>query len=197
MACPVDVLRWEKANRVTLWPDQLQRWVVALSARPEQTPAQLEQLARGFMTAAFSRGAPRWGAGVGSATNLRVLDISQARPATPEPSQEATALELPPTLRSGPAVFATLQFAWRGPLAEMPWPVHGRGVHAFCPVDADAILVATKGLGGALPPRNLDAPPLGSGALDLGAHLGGIVVALSTTAIVGALAWAVLELERR
>lgn len=202
--CPVDAGEWEKRNRVNLFPGLLQRWVIGFAVSGEESAESMGIMARAFMNHVFSRGVPRFTGDIGAATDFKILDVSSTAPGTPEATQSRESLDPIPFLKPGPAAFVTVEFAWRGPAAEMPWPVTrlvgGRlhGVNTFCPLDANAMLMATKNLEVQAPPRKVDDQGLGAGGLgNLGKHVAGIATAITTTIAVAGLAWFVFQLEKK
>lgn len=203
--CPVDAGEWEKSNRVQLFPEKLQRWVIALAVDGTESRDDIARIARKFMGNVFSRGVPALGSDIGTATDFQILDVTSQQPGMPDPTQTREGLDPIPFLKPGPVAFVIVEFAWRGPASEMPWPAtrlvgFGRlhGVNSFCPLDANALLVATKNLQQPAPPRQLDDPGLGGGPLgDFAKNIGSIAATITTTIVVGALAWIVLKLETK
>lgn len=201
--CQIDNDDWGKRNKLSLFKDKLQRWVIATAVSETASDDGIARDIRRWMNFIFSFGIPRFGRDFGAATDFKVVDVNKQAPSTPDASQLREQLPGPmPFLKPGPVAFVTVEFAWRGPAATMPWPVTRvigsrlHGVNSHCPLDANVMVIATKELSDA-PPRDLDDNPLGSGFLpDILPPLSGIFTALITTAIVAGLGYAYLKTRK-
>lgn len=199
--CPVDASEWEKANRVKLFRDKLQRWVMAVTVDQTDSQDEIAARVRRWLNFVFSAG-PSIGREIGAATDFHVIDVNRTEPGMPDASQRREQLDPLPFLKPGPVAFVTLEFAWRGPAAEMPWPVtrlvgtRMHGANTRCPMDANMMLVATKELGQA-PDRQLDDLGLGG---DLGNFVdwakGAAGTALTALVLAGG-AWLIFKLEKK
>jgi hypothetical protein len=160
----VDVDDWRKQNRVPLFPNKVNRWILVRTLRDNPTPDQLKDT----LAATFSK----WFSGTpldpvltskGTTRSATADLIKLERVSRERLSFQASARrreELPglfPTVRPGDVVWLEVSFAYRGQTPDLPWPVRtGAAVQlqssANCPVDADWILDAA-----AVP--TADAPP--------------------------------------
>jgi hypothetical protein len=157
LACNVDAAAWGASNRVELYPDQRQTWVLA-TVLDRGTPDDLDvkRQARAVMARWFSD-APitDLGARSGAADNIEVGPPSTVQPVVARTVQKWTQLPGPlPLLRAGKVVYVPLTFSWRSRETSRPWPTRRVAPWGFggpCQVDADWILIAVGDVG--------DAPP--------------------------------------
>jgi hypothetical protein len=160
----VDVDEWRKQNRVPLFPNKVNRWVLVRTLRDDPTPDDLKNtlaatFSKWFAGMPFDAALPSKGTTRSATADLIKLEhVSKERLSFPQNARRRE--ELPgilPRVRSGEVVWLEVSFAYRGQLVDMPWPVRaGAAVQlqssANCPVDADWMLDAA-----AVP--TVDAPP--------------------------------------
>lgn len=128
----VDVSKWNNANKVPVFRDAFNTWVVKVKTSESYTGAEIqEEIKRIFADRWFASGysAMSGSKDVGRAEiqSIRVLNASQ-------PSQILAMYPKPlaavwstsgPQLEwrtSGPEVYVEVRFVYRGSMSEMPWP---------------------------------------------------------------------------
>lgn len=199
--CPVDASEWEQRNRVRLYRDKLQRWVMAIAVDQEDSQDEIASRVKRWMNFIFQAG-PVIGRDIGAATDFHVIDVNRIEPSMPAPSQRREQLDPLPFLKPGPVAFVTLEFAWRGPAAEMPWPVTRlvgsrlHGVNTMCPMDANMMLIATKEGEGA-PERKLDDRGLGGDVGDFFEWAKNTAGMVLTGLVLAGGAWLIFTLEKK
>jgi hypothetical protein len=148
LACSADVAAWGAANRVELYPDQRQTWVLAtVTDRGEPDDLDLKRMARAVMARWFSD-APitDLGSRSGAADEIEVGPPSSTQPQLRQTLQKWTELPGPlPLLRAGKLVYVPVSFSWRARETSRPWPTRRVSPWGFggpCQVDADWLLIA-------------------------------------------------------
>lgn len=189
LGCPgVDVEEWQKQNRAPLFPNKVNRWILVRTLRDNPTPDQLKDT----LAATFSK----WFAGTpfdpvlaskgttrsATADLIKLERVSRERLSFPLSARRRE--ELPgmfPTVRPGDIVWIEVSFAYRGQVADMPWPVRtGAAVQlqssANCPVDADWILDSAAVPTVDAPPEKSSADKAGDAITDTAQNVGGGLV---------------------
>ena len=180
LGCPgIDVDKWEEENRVPLFPDKIQRWILVRTDRDTPTDAEIEQtlkaaLGRWFREFKGFNGPnpfePLDPRGIrGLVDSVKVERISRGeRLSFNPPIKRREQLKTIPTVEANVPIWISVTFAYRGTAPEMPWPVRkGGGIQlsssARCPIQADWMLdqVASPEQKPA-PPR----PPLSDAVLE-------------------------------
>lgn len=163
IACPSppDAAAWGAANRVVLYPNKVQTWVLA-RAVDRDLPGDLElrKMARAVMAKWFSDAPVADVAGrSGQASEIEVGAVSVS------PIPLATTLQtwakLPgpaPLLKAGKVMYVPVRFIWRSQSeTSRPWPTWrvNWGFGGPCPVEADWMLYSV----GTDKPALIDGPP--------------------------------------
>ena len=164
--CDVDAKAWGAANRVTLYPDQRQTWVLATTLdRGEPDDKALRRQARAVMGRWFSD-APLTDLGTrsGAADAITIGAPTLTHPELRSVAQRYSELPGPlPLLRAGRVVYVPVTFEWRSRETSKPWPtrrVSAWGLGGPCPVDADWILTMSGELQSVAPePTRPDGTP--------------------------------------
>jgi hypothetical protein len=165
----VDLEKFRQENRVPLFPDTLNRWILARTetdnpSKPD-VKESLQQVMRLFFDNAPYPGTnipipnvwgARHGEPVGAVDELRIVDISrnlddviekvsamkwrQVKRVYQLPYSPSLKAASPPSTSTGPW-FVALEFVYRGSKTSMPWPVQRyQLINPACPLDADWIL---------------------------------------------------------
>jgi len=158
--CPgVDVERWQADNRVRLYPDRLQTWILARATdRDKPSDAQLQRMARAVMAKWFGEaGEAPVGDWSGAADLITVGKPSPTAMRPPRTLQTRSELPSPPLVKPGGIAYVPVTFAWRARETSLPWPTWkvSWGLAGPCPQDADWMLAAV----GATNPRGLEPAP--------------------------------------
>lgn len=169
MPCPVDPTAWGKKNRVTLYPEKVNEWVLVRTSRDNPDRAYLVLTLRAVMAKWFG---DYVGVGVHSAElgevgdNVELVSYSHERP-VPSPTDQTREKSTDPipllSPSEQPPIYLKVRFNYHGMDPSMPWPVWGvhLGTDPTCPFDCDWMLVqarvptAERPLQGAGPPLSL------------------------------------------
>lgn len=120
LVCPVDAAAFREQHQIALFPGQLQQWVIALRARQDTTPEQLQSLVREI----FSFWQPLFPGKV-SEPVLAMTDVRAGQ-------------QLPVRMRQ-PTRFVLVRFAYDGPATAMGAPTfvqrRRQRVEPTCPVE--------------------------------------------------------------
>lgn len=167
--CPVDAEAWGKENRVQLHQGRRNVWTFARNTDDRPDLGEVRASLKSTMVKLF-HGWPldTAFADAGYAVDdIAVLYAGQKRPkgVPGEQRREKLPGKTPALLKSGPSIFVTVAFNYRGYETSMPWPVWGhywslRDSQNTCPVDADWILSS------AYPLDKVKAAPAEAGAID-------------------------------
>lgn len=189
LGCPgVDVDEWQKQNRVPLFPDKVNRWILVRTLRDNPTPDALKDtlaatFSKWFAGTPFDPVLPSKGTTRSATADLIKLErVSRERLSFPVVARRRE--ELPglfPTVRPGEVVWIEVTFAYRGQVADMPWPVRtGAAVQlqssANCPVEADWILDSAAVPTVDAPPEKSSADKAGDAITDTAQNVGGGLV---------------------
>jgi hypothetical protein len=180
----VDVDNWQKQNRVPLFPNKVNRWVLVRTLRDDPTPDDLKNtlaatFSKWFAGMPFDAALPSKGTTRSATADLIKLErVSKERLSFPQSARRRE--ELPgilPTVRSGEVVWLEVSFAYRGQLVDMPWPVRtGAAVQlqssANCPVDADWILDSAAVPTAEAPPEKSSTDKAGEALTDTAQEVG-------------------------
>lgn len=145
--CPIDVEEWNVNHRATVFPGQVNRWILVRNRSSSLTEKELmysfmaalnKWLARGIF---FDPGALYDG--------VKVLRTSQTRLTLPAPKQTRDRLPLPlPTVKAddGKVMYLDVSFNYRGHLSVIPWPVYTFGIleSESCPINAEWMLLESS-----------------------------------------------------
>lgn len=189
LGCPgVDVEEWQKQNRVPLFPNKVNRWILVRTLRDNPTPDGLKDtlaatFSKWFAGTPFDPVLPSKGTTRSATADLIKLErVSRERLSFPVVARRRE--ELPglfPTVRPGEIVWIEVTFAYRGQVADMPWPVRtGAAVQlqssANCPVEADWILDSAAVPTVDAPPEKSSADKAGDAITDTAQNVGGVLV---------------------
>jgi hypothetical protein len=157
LACPgLDVDQWRAANRVPLFKDQVNWWVLARTLRDNPSDDDIRNTTQavflkwfgGWASEAIEAGQQT---SAGPATQIQVRQISRDRLTLPVGIASVARFEKLaagplPSVEGTPA-YVLVSFAWRSPVTDAPWPtykspgvIHLPGAE-WCPTSADWILV--------------------------------------------------------
>jgi hypothetical protein len=148
LACSADPAAWGAANRVELYPDRRQTWILAtVLDRGQPDDLELKRMARAVIG--------RWlsdspitdlGGRSGAADEITVGAPTTTQPELKTTVQRWTQLPGPlPLLRAGRLVYVPVSFSWRARETSRPWPTRRVSAWGFggpCQVDADWILIS-------------------------------------------------------
>lgn len=199
--CPgVDVDEWMSKNKVPLFSQRQNVWVLARSNDDGLTKNEItESLYQAFAywfgsvdsVAAFEDRAR-----FGDADSLKVVSITEALPSIGKIAKRKETLPSPPTISGNKIVYAKVSFDYRGSADSMAWPcftsIWGGKIQGTCPNSCDWALQATEEPTKAVEPERSDGDVLG----DLGDKMtdfgGDVVDAVKTpfyvlSAVVGIL----------
>lgn len=165
IACPSppEAAAWGAANRVILYPDKVQTWVLA-RAVDRDLPGDLElrKMARAVMAKWFSDAPITDVAGrSGQAAEIEVGNVSVSPINLPTVLQTASKLPGPaPLLKAGKVMYVPVRFVWRSQSeTSRPWPTWrvNWGFGGPCPVEADWMLYSVGTDKPALPEASPEA----------------------------------------
>jgi len=181
----IDVDEWQKQNRAPLFPNKVNRWILVRTLRDNPTPDDLKDT----LAATFSKwfkGTPvdpvftSKGTTRSAAADLIKLErVSRERLSFPLTARRREELPgLLPTVRPGDIVWLEVSFAYRGQVADMPWPVRTGAAFqlqssASCPVDADWVLDAAAVPTVDAPPEKSSTEKAGDAITDTAQNVGG------------------------
>jgi hypothetical protein len=162
LVCPEDAAAWGAANRVKLYPDQSQTWILAavvtrggLLERSDPDDRDVRRMARAVLGKWFSdTPGSELGSRSGGAADIKIGAPTSTHPELAQVDQKWTQLPGPlPLLRAGRLVYVPVTFSWRSRETSRPWPTRrvNWGFGGPCPVDADWALITVGNVQQAAP----------------------------------------------
>lgn len=127
MSCAVDPALWGKANRVRLFPEKVNQWVLGRTLVDSPTRQSVEDTTMAVLRRWFGD------SGIGFLTGeasdavdaIQIVDVAYERPIPRASDERRETLDPVPTLAPSPGgyLYVTVRFNYRGLERDMPWPV--------------------------------------------------------------------------
>lgn len=162
-SCPgIDVAEWTQQNRCPLFPGLMNRWLLIRTDEDAPTRWDIKQSLYDALVRWQGMAVDiYWDLGtagrIGDFDNLRIVNTASRQYQLPNPAVRREQLQgALPTVTGKNHIWVELEFAYRGALTNIAWPVARNSLFSFtedqCPTGADWVL-ATVGM------PTVEAPP--------------------------------------